>query len=88
MGKKEDEAADFLEKMLSGNVKITEINDENNNATDRFQKIMDENEIRFDKDMEDEYQAYLKKTDKQGWGPISRAEFLAVRHTTSGSRNN
>ena len=88
MGKKEDDAADFLEKMLEGDVKFVDVDDDNEHAMNRFESILADNKIEFDEETEREYQAYLKKTSNQGWAPISRAEFLAVRHSTSQSKNN
>lgn len=88
MGQKEDEAADFLLKMLSGEVKVFDVNDEDPNTMNRFKDVMEKSEnIQLDEDLEKEYQQYIKESKENGYAPVSRAEFLAVHHATQKPKN-
>ena len=78
MGKKEDEAADFLEKLLSGGANFVNVDDDNQDLINKFNSTVDANNIKLDSATEREYQEYIKNTSKNGSPPISRAEFLAI----------
>ena len=78
MGKKEDDAADFLENLLSGGAKFVDIDDDNQNLIDRFNSTVDASNVKLDADIEREYQEYIKNSTKDGHPAISRAEFLAI----------
>ena len=78
MGKKEDDAADFLENLLSGGAKFIDIDDDNQDLVDKFNSTVDVNDVKLDANIEHEYQEYTKNSTKDGAPPISRAEFLAI----------
>lgn len=82
MGQKEDEAADFLLKMLNGDVNVVDVNDEDVSAMNKFKDIVDMNNIKFDDTLEKEYQEYIKQSKENGYSPVGRTEFLGIRHST------
>ena len=82
MGKKEDEAADFLEKLLSGGANFVDVDDDNQDLMDKFNSTVNTANIHLNADTEREYQEYIKNTAKHGQPPVSRAEFLAILNAT------
>jgi hypothetical protein len=76
MGTKEDEAADFFEKMLSGNVNFVDVDDENPDIMNKFDSAA--NNIQLSPEMERDYQEYIRSTGKRGYPPVNRTEFLAI----------
>jgi len=85
MGKKEDDAADFLEKLLSGGANFVDVDDDSQDLLDKFNSTVNANDIKLSAQAEREYQEYIKNTAKHDDQPVSRAEFLAILNATTKS---
>lgn len=85
MGKKEDEAADFLEKLLSSGTNFIDVDDDSQDLVDKFNSTVNTTNIQLNAQAEREYQEYIKNAAKQGHPPVSRAEFLAILNATAKS---
>jgi hypothetical protein len=77
---KADEAADFFEKIMSGNTKWVDA-DENSKLND-YENAVDSNDNgAYSREFEQSYKAFIDNNKNKGYGHISREEYMVIYQT-------